>query len=110
MMGRKRYAGVYSRRSRFLVVVAAILMVACVPFHYANSSAGVSAMFVIAALALISTLADAVRARRLAVGRAIKDQVARRMRAPIGVVRPVHAFVSVRVVVVFAAYRGLLAG
>jgi 4-amino-4-deoxy-L-arabinose transferase-like glycosyltransferase len=64
MMGRKRYAGVYSRRSRFLVVLAAIVMVGCVPFHYAATFLGATAMFAIAGLALLSTLADAFAARR----------------------------------------------
>jgi hypothetical protein len=64
MMGRKRYAGVYSRRSRFLVVLAAIVMVGCVPFHYAGTFAGATAMFVLAGLALLSTLADGLAARR----------------------------------------------
>jgi hypothetical protein len=64
MMSRKRFAATYSKRSRILVVLAAIVMVGCVPFHYANELFGVTAMFALAILALLSTLADAVGARR----------------------------------------------
>ncbi len=64
MMNRKRYADVYSRRSRFLVVLAAIVMVACVPFRYAATTLGAAAMFGLAGLALLSTLADGLAARR----------------------------------------------
>ena len=64
LMSRKRAAGRYTRRSRLLVVLAAIVMVGCVPFHYANSLFGVTAMFALAFLALASTLVDAVAARR----------------------------------------------
>ena len=63
-MSRKRYAANYSIRSRILVVLAAIAMVGCVPFHYANAVLGVAAMFAFAGLALLSTLIDAVAARR----------------------------------------------
>jgi uncharacterized membrane protein len=64
MMSRKRFAATYSKRSRVLVVLAAIVMVGCVPFHYANDLFGVTMMFALAILALLSTLADAVGARR----------------------------------------------
>jgi len=64
LMSRKRYAGVYSRRSRILVVLAAIVMVGCVPFHYAATSLGAAAIFGLAGLALLSTLADVFAARR----------------------------------------------
>jgi hypothetical protein len=64
MMSRKRNAGTYSLRSRILVVLAAIVMVGCVPFHYANEPLGVASMFALAILALLSTLVDAVRRRR----------------------------------------------
>jgi len=64
MMNRKRYAAVYSRRSRLLVVLAAIVMVGCVPFHYAAAPAGIIAMFALAVVALGSTLVDAVVSRR----------------------------------------------
>jgi hypothetical protein len=63
LMSRKRYAGAYSKRSRLLVVFAAIVMVGCVPFHYAGSTLGVAAMFTLAGLALLSTLIDALVAR-----------------------------------------------
>jgi len=62
MMGRKQNAGKYSRRSRILVVLAAIVMVGCVPFNYANSVIGVGAMFALAVISLVSTFIDALRA------------------------------------------------
>lgn len=61
MMGRPRFAGRYTKRSRLLMVCAAIVMVGSVPFHYANSPLGVGAIFAIAVLALLSTFADAFR-------------------------------------------------
>jgi hypothetical protein len=64
LMSRKRFGAAYSKRSRILVVLAAIVMVGCVPFHYANELLGVTAMFTLAIVALLSTLADAVAARR----------------------------------------------
>jgi len=64
MMSRKRFAARYSKRSRILVVLAAIVMVGCVPFHYAGEPLGVTAMFGLAILALLSTLVDGVAARR----------------------------------------------
>lgn len=64
MMGRRRYAGAYTNRSRYLALLAAIVMIGCVPFHYAGAPLGVEAMFALALLALASTLADAFLARR----------------------------------------------
>jgi hypothetical protein len=64
LMSRKRYGATYSKRSRILVILAAIVMVGCVPFHYANELLGVTAMFALAIVALISTLLDAVAAKR----------------------------------------------
>ncbi len=64
IMGRKRYAANYTNRSRTLVILAAIAMVGCVPFHYATTLLGVAAMFALAILALGSTLVDAVAVRR----------------------------------------------
>jgi hypothetical protein len=64
LMSRKRYAATYTKRSRILVVLAGIVMVGCVPFHYASTPLGVTAMFALALIALASTLADAVAARR----------------------------------------------
>ena len=60
MMGRKRFAADYSNRSRYLVLLAAIVLVGCVPFGYANKVAGILAMITAAAIALLSTIADAV--------------------------------------------------
>jgi hypothetical protein len=64
MMGRKRYAAGYSNRSRYLVLLAAIVLVGCVPFHYAESAAGIIAMLAAAAIALASTLVDVATGRR----------------------------------------------
>jgi hypothetical protein len=64
LMSRKQNAAVYSLRSRVLVVLAAIVMVGCVPFHYANEALGIAGMYAIAILALLSTLVDAARRRR----------------------------------------------
>ncbi len=64
LMGRKRYAANYTNRSRSLALLAAMAMIGCVPFHYATALAGVVAMFALAVLALASTLADALAARR----------------------------------------------
>ena len=64
MMSRKANAAKYSLRSRVLVILAAIVMVACVPFHYATLVIGVVAMLGLAVLALVSTAADAVLFRR----------------------------------------------
>jgi hypothetical protein len=64
LMGRKRLAGVYSRRSKLLTLFAAIVMVGCVPFHYAETNIGVTAMFVVSVVAMISTLRDAATAKK----------------------------------------------
>ena len=64
MMGRKRYAASYTNRSRYLALLAAMVMIGCVPFRYAAVPLGVEAMFAVAVLALASTLADAFLARR----------------------------------------------
>jgi hypothetical protein len=64
MMGRKRYAANYTNRSRYLALLAAIVMIGCVPFRYAAAPLGVEAMFAVAVVALASTVADAIVARR----------------------------------------------
>ncbi len=64
MMGRKRFAASYTNRSRVLALLAAMAMIGCVPFRYAAVPLGVEAMFALAVLALASTLADAINARR----------------------------------------------
>ncbi len=64
MMSRKANAAKYSLRSRVLVILAAIVMVACVPFHYATLVIGVVAMLGLAILALVSTAVDAFVFRR----------------------------------------------
>ncbi len=64
MMSRKTFAGTYSLRSRVLVVLAAIVMVGCVPFHYAGSGLGVIAMLGLAFISLLSTIIDLMVSRR----------------------------------------------
>ena len=64
MMGRKRFAADYSNRSRYLVLLAAIVLVGCVPFGYGNAPAGIAAMIAAAVIALISTFVDALAKRR----------------------------------------------
>jgi hypothetical protein len=64
LMSRKQNAAKYSLRSRLLVILAAVVMVGCVPFHYAGALLGVTAMLGLAILALFSTFADGLLARR----------------------------------------------
>jgi hypothetical protein len=64
LMSRKQNAAKYSLRSRLLVILAAVVMVGCVPFHYAGALLGVTAMLGLAILALLSTFADGLLARR----------------------------------------------
>lgn len=49
----------FTLRSRVLVIVAAFVLVACVPFHYATSTSGVAAMMVLSIIALGSVFMDA---------------------------------------------------
>jgi uncharacterized membrane protein len=46
------------------VILAGIVMVGCVPFHYASSVLGVAAMIGLAIVALLSSLIDAAASRR----------------------------------------------
>jgi hypothetical protein len=64
LMNRPKNVARYTRRSRLLVVLAAIVMVGCVPFHYAGDPLGVIAMLGLAVLSLLSTFLDGVVARR----------------------------------------------
>ncbi len=64
LMGRKRYEGVYTLRSRVLTLLAAIVMVGCVPFHYAQEQTGIILMFAIAIISMISTVRDTATARK----------------------------------------------
>jgi hypothetical protein len=64
LMGRKRYEGVYTLRSRILTLLAAIAMVGCVPFHYAAQQLGIVGMFAMAIIAMISTVRDTATARK----------------------------------------------
>ncbi len=64
LMGRKRYEGVYTLRSRVLTIIAAMVMVGCVPFGYAAKQGGIIAMFAVAIIAMISTVRDSATARK----------------------------------------------
>ena len=64
LMGRRRYDGIYTLRSRVLTLLAAMVMVACVPFHYASSQTGIIVMFAIAIVSMISTVRDSATARK----------------------------------------------
>lgn len=64
LMGRKRYEGVYTLRSRVLTLLAAMVMVGCVPFHYAQEPTGIIIMFAIAIISMISTVRDSATARK----------------------------------------------
>jgi uncharacterized membrane protein len=55
---------VYTVRSRVLTLLAAMVMVGCVPFHYASSSAGIVTMFAVAIISMISTVRDTATARK----------------------------------------------
>lgn len=59
VMGRQRFAGRFTLRTRVLVLVAAIVLVACVPVGYARSGIGVAVMFAAAFVALVSAALDA---------------------------------------------------
>jgi hypothetical protein len=63
-MNRPKSAARYSRRSRLLVVLTAIAMVGCVPFHYASDPLGMIAMLGLGVTSLLSTFMDGVAARR----------------------------------------------
>jgi hypothetical protein len=64
LMGRKRYEGVYTLRSRVLTLLAAMVMVACVPLHYASDGTGIIVMFGMAIVSMISTVRDTATARK----------------------------------------------
>jgi hypothetical protein len=70
-MSRKRYDGVYTLRSRVLTLLAAIVMIGCVPFHYSGTQLGIVGMFAAAIVSMISTVRDSATAKkRLAMLRA----------------------------------------
>jgi hypothetical protein len=64
LMGRKRYDGVFTLRSRVLTLLAAMVMVGCVPFHYAQEQTGIIVMFAVAIISMISTVRDTATARK----------------------------------------------
>ena len=63
-MSRKRYEGVYTLRSRVLTLLAAMVMIGCVPFHYSSTEAGIIGMFTMAIVSMISTVRDSATARK----------------------------------------------
>jgi len=64
LMSRKQNAKKYTRRSRVLVILAAIVMVACVPLHFADAFLGVMAMYVLAIAGLVSMAIDSAKSRQ----------------------------------------------
>jgi hypothetical protein len=58
-MQRGRNRGRFSRRTLVLVILAAIALVAIVPFHLAQNGIAIIVALVFAAAALVSTFADA---------------------------------------------------
>ncbi len=74
LMGRKRYAGIYTLRSRVLTLLAAMVMVGCVPFNYAGNENGIIAMFTVAIIAMISTVRDSATARKRLQARQAQTQ------------------------------------
>jgi hypothetical protein len=63
-MSRKRYDGVYTLRSRVLTLLAAIVMIGCVPFHYSGDQLGIVGMFAVAIISMISTVRDSATAKK----------------------------------------------
>jgi hypothetical protein len=64
VMSRRRGGARFSRRSQILTLLAAIVLAASVPFHYANTRGGHIVMIVLAVASLVSTWRDqSVRAR-----------------------------------------------
>ncbi len=58
-MQRGRNRGRFSRRTLALVILAAIALVAIVPFHLAQSGVAIIVAIALAVAALVSTFADA---------------------------------------------------
>jgi uncharacterized membrane protein len=58
-MARPRAVGRYTRRSRALVLVAAIALVGAVPLHYGDQPAGVAVMLLLLLVSLVSSFVDA---------------------------------------------------
>ena len=59
IMSRGRNAARLSKRTRILTLVAAIVMVASAPLHYANLRIGVAVMVLLALASVLSNVADA---------------------------------------------------
>jgi hypothetical protein len=58
LMSRGANAARFSRRSRILILVAAIVLVASVPLHYATNTIGSIVALLVATCALISAYLD----------------------------------------------------
>jgi hypothetical protein len=58
LMSRGANAARFTKRSRVLVLIAAIILVASVPLHYANSSLGTTIAIAVALSAFISTFLE----------------------------------------------------
>ena len=58
LMSRKKNAARFSLRSRILMLLAAIVLVASVPLHYAATGLGSTAALAVALVALISSYLD----------------------------------------------------
>lgn len=61
LMSRGANAARFTKRSRVLMLVAAIVLVASVPLHYANSGPGTTIAIAVALSAFISTYLDTRR-------------------------------------------------
>ncbi|BDE08041.1 hypothetical protein WPS_33170 [Vulcanimicrobium alpinum] len=64
LMSSPRSAGRFTRRSRLLTLLAAIVLVGAVPLHYGANAYGIAAMFGFVALAMWATWIDRLRSRR----------------------------------------------
>lgn len=58
LMSRGRSAERFSKRSKVLTLLAAIVLVGAVPLHYGATTAGIVVMLVVAVAALVSTWRD----------------------------------------------------
>ena len=64
LMSRGKNAARLSQRTKVLMLVTAIVMVASAPLHYADRKLGVTAMVLLAVAAVISNFVDAAVSRR----------------------------------------------
>ena len=64
VMSRGKNAARLSKRTKVLMLVTAIVMVASAPLHYADRKLGVTLMVLLAVASVISNFADAAVSRR----------------------------------------------